>query len=58
MHLDQGPVCSEDSGGSRNIVLERDPNFCHGFDAAFAKLFWPLVPYLLHRVPKVEVMLT
>jgi len=27
----------------RNIVLDEDPNFTHGFDAAFAKLLWPLV---------------
>jgi len=27
----------------RPLVLDRSPDFLHEFDAAFAKLLWPLV---------------
>jgi len=30
-------------GNPRSIGLNGSPDFLHGFDAAFAKLFWPLV---------------
>jgi len=33
----------ETLGDPRNTVLDRSPNFPHAFNAAFAKLLWPLV---------------
>jgi len=33
----------ETFGDPRHIVLDGSPDFSHGFDAAFAKLLWPLV---------------
>jgi len=48
------PVCGEDSWGPRNIVLDGgpDPPTARGggsaFDAAFAKLLWPLTGLHMH----------
>jgi len=33
----------ETLGDPRNIVLDGNPDFSHGYDAAFANLLWPLV---------------
>jgi len=37
----------ETLGDSRNIVLNRSPNFPHGLDLAFTKSLWLLVHYCL-----------
>jgi len=38
-------------GDPRNIVLYESPQFYHGFDAAFAKLLWPMLAngHLQHK---------
>jgi len=40
--LNGSRCCLETFGDTRNIVLDRNLDFPHGFDAAFTKLLWPL----------------
>jgi len=49
----------ENLGDLNNIVLNGGPYFSHGFDAAFAKVLWPLVPWLSVRsIQASQIMLT